>query len=73
MIYVASIVAFLIGMIFVTSCIYSLLVGKMVVYIPDMDDELPCLSAELDRSISFIEKRKYILFKVDVRNLITQK
>ncbi len=72
MIYIASSVAFILGSIITTFIIASLLIGTMVVYIPDQPDEPPYLTAELDRSVGFVSKRKFVLFKVDVRQLNSQ-
>ena len=46
--------------------------GSLVINIPDTDDP-PYLSADLDRPVAFISKEKYVMFKVDVRQLNTHK
>ncbi len=72
MTYIASIISFFLGSIITTFIIASLLIGTIVVYIPDQADEPPYLTAELERSISFVSKRKFVLLKVDVRQLNSQ-
>lgn len=67
------VLAFLLGFIVALIGVLTMRVGTMVVYIPDREDESPYLTAELDKSVGFIAKKKYVLYKVDVRNLHTQK
>lgn len=44
--------------------------GYLVVNIPDTDDP-PYLSADLDQPVTVISKKKYVTFKVDIRQLHT--
>lgn len=44
--------------------------GYLVVNIPDTDDP-PYLSADLDQPVGLISKKKYVLFKVEIRQLHT--
>lgn len=47
--------------------------GTLRVYIPDQQDEQPYLYVDLDKTVSSVCKGKLVVFKVDVRNLNTQK
>lgn len=64
--------AFLLGAIVTCMGVLILKVGVLKVYIPDQAGEPPYLYTELDKSIGFICKRDYVLFKVDTRNLKSQ-
>lgn len=65
--------AFLLGVIVTCVGVLTLKVGVLKVYIPDQIDEPPYLYTELDRSVGSICKRDYVLFKVDIKHLHSQK
>lgn len=48
-------------------------IGTLKIYIPDQQDESPYLYVELNKPVSYICKRKCVLFVVDVSNIKTQK
>lgn len=48
-------------------------IGTLKIYIPDQKDESPYLYVELNKPVSYICKRKCVLFVVDVSNIKTQK
>lgn len=52
---------------------YILNAGTLKVCIPDEFDESPYLYVDLDRPISYICKKKCVLFMVDVRNINSHK
>lgn len=68
---VMLIVGVLIGFILAVASIYTLLVGTMIIYIPDTDEK-PCAGFKWDRALDFISQRKFVLFKVDVKHLNSQ-
>lgn len=61
--------AFLVGVIITCVGVLTLKIGVLKVYIPDQIDEQPYLYTELDKSVGTICRRKYVLFKVNVRQL----
>ena len=64
--------AFLLGVLLALIGVLRLRVGVLKVYIPDQPDEPPYLYTELDKPVGALCKKKYILFKVDVRHLESQ-
>ena len=56
----------------VTTVILSRLrrAGSLVINMPDTDDP-PYLSADLDQPVGSISKKKYVVFKIDIRQLST--
>lgn len=59
----------------VCTCIgvLRLRIGVLKVYIPDIPDEPPYLYSELSTSVESVCTKKFVLFKVDVRNINSQK
>lgn len=47
--------------------------GTLRVYIPEPNDEAPYLYVDLDKSIGYICRQKFVVFRVDVRNLKSHK
>ena len=64
----------IIGML-ITSIVvfFCMKIGTLKIYIPDRQDESPYLYVELNKPVSYICKKKCVLFVVDVSNIKTQK
>ena len=67
------ILVFLLGMVFALILLCRSSVGLLKVCIPDDPDENPYLYAELDSSVNSICKKKYVLFRVKVYDIYSQK
>lgn len=67
------ILTFLAGVIFAVVVLASIASGELKVFIPDDPNEQGCLGINLGKSRYTIHKRKYVLFRVKVENLNSQK
>lgn len=50
-----------------------LVAGDLKVFIPDFLDEQPYLCVDLDRPVSAISAKQYVVFRVDTQKLNTRK
>jgi len=67
------ILAFLLGVIFTVVILASIASGKLKIFISDDPNEQSCLGIDLGKSLYTIHKRKYVLFRVKIENLNSQK
>lgn len=68
-----GLLSILLGVVLTVTLIRSKSAGTLKVYIPDDADEPPYLYVELDRPVDSICKAKQVVFKVDTRNIRSQK
>lgn len=66
------VLAFLLGALAALIGVLRLCAGSLKVYIPD-SDEPPYMCAELGKTIGWVCGKKYVMFRVDVRNIDSQK
>lgn len=68
-----SLLSIMLGVVLTLIVVRHRSAGTLKVYIPDDQDESPYLYVELDRSVESICKNKQVLFRVDMRNIRSQK
>ena len=67
------VLAFLLGMIFAVVVLTGIASGELTVFIPDNPNEQGCLGIDLGKYSYTIHEKKYILFRVKLEDLHSQK